>query len=1013
MRRTGVVAFLIVVSIFFPFSVSHALDTDPYVLGAMVPPNVLVILDSSASMSDVVSGSDADYTASLNYGYMLFPPAVVYPRYAVYYKTAGDKWSLWIEDYRIMTSCPDLKLLIETYGHAENFDCGGGRRDYQAGNYRNYLQISGPGGSRSRFGLANGVLHSYIDTTAGVRFAVMVFNRDSNNNIVKYNFISKSEYVFGDTKDDSLDANGGRLLGFVDEYKTGKTDIFNALSSFKNDSWSPLAETLYEAGVYFQGGVSLITGTSYSGRSPVQYYCQRNYVLIISDGVPTKDNHPALSSMGNLAGVAKSLYEMDLSGGNYDKKQNITVSTICFSANNPLMEETARQGGGNYFYVYSSQSFEAALQIFITDVLEHSVSYVAPVVPISQMETFRSGNRMFLAMFKPTEKSFWKGNIKKFGISEANDPSKGVLVGDVLDKNSNPAITSTNEIKKEAVSYWSETADGGEVEAGGVGEVLLKRTTARKIYTYLGINTDLTDSSNANAFDKGNTSITPQKLGLDSDDITGRNNIIDFIHGLDVYDENRNEIYNEKREWILGAFIHSRPLVIHYSNLSVIYAGANDGMLHAFNNGWPLDAEGTNWHDGTGEELWAFIPPSLLPNLKNLSGAALQFFVDGSPKAYIERNSSGNLTKAILIFGLRRGGDRYIALDVTDPYKPKWLWEISPSTSGYGELGQTWSSPLLGKIKLATGDKWVAFIGGGYDTNQDNLPVTSNDAKGRGVYVIDVSDGSLVWSYTRAKDAGMTYCIPSDLSRVDVDGNDRIDRLYVGDMGGRIWRFDIGDPDPTKWTGKIIFTCNSGSSDKRKIFYPPEVSLEIGNYEMVFFGSGDREHPKSTNTLNRLYAVKDKNPSTPLSENNLVNVTSTLLQIGDFETINGWYFDLVNTGEKCLSASALFYGAVYYTTFTPQFGDPGDPCFRSAGTARLYVLNYKTGGAVLNLDGSLDGVISSSDTSMVMGISIPSGIIITIINGQAIAYVGVGGGVYRPPLRTTRSLFPRNWRIIF
>src|SRR5512139_351272 len=112
---------------------------------------------------------------------------------------------------------------------------------------------------------------------------------------------------------------------------------------------------------------------------------------------------------------------------------------------------------------------------------------------------------------------------------------------------------------------------------------------------------------------KENTAITPEKLGLASDDITGKKKIIDFIHGLDVYDENRNGIYDEKREWILGAFIHSRPLVIHYSNLSVIYAGANDGMLHAFNNGWPLDE--TNWHDGTGEELWAFIPPRLLPNL--------------------------------------------------------------------------------------------------------------------------------------------------------------------------------------------------------------------------------------------------------------------------------------------------------------------------------------------------------------------------------------------------------------
>jgi type IV pilus assembly protein PilY1 len=259
-------------------------------------------------MDDVVSGSDAEYDANLDYSYVLLPPAVVYSRYAIYYKTTVNKWSLWMEDYRTMTSCPGLKSLIETYGHAENFDCGGGKRDYQAGNYRDYIQVGGPGGSRSRFGLANAVIHSYIDTTAGVRFAVMAF--DSNNNIVKYNSANKSEYVFGDARDDTLDANGGRLLGFVDENKTGKTNIFNVLASLKNDSWSPLAETLYEAGVYFQGAASPITGTSYSGQSPVQYYCQKNYVLIISDGVPTKDNHPALSSIGNLAGVAKYLYDI-------------------------------------------------------------------------------------------------------------------------------------------------------------------------------------------------------------------------------------------------------------------------------------------------------------------------------------------------------------------------------------------------------------------------------------------------------------------------------------------------------------------------------------------------------------------------------------------------------------------------------------------------------------------------------------------------------------------------------
>ena len=72
----------------------------------------------------------------------------------------------------------------------------------------------------------------------------------------------------------------------------------------------------------------------------------------------------------------------------------------------------------------------------------------------------------------------------------------------------------------------------------------------------------------------------------------------------------------------------------------------------------------------------------------------------------------------------------------------------------------------------------------------------------------------------------MTYSIPSDISRVDTNGDGKIDRLYVGDMGGRLWRFDVGDPDPANWTGKIIFKSNTGSSDRRKIFYPPDVVLE-------------------------------------------------------------------------------------------------------------------------------------------------------------------------------------------
>lgn len=1003
--------------------ICYGLDTDLYVLtGVDIPPNVLIILDSSASMDDVVSGSDADYDPSVNYGAVLNPPAIAYPNDKIYVKSTGNKWV----DTGYTTGsfpCSDLVTnYLTQFGQAINYSnpsCGISKKDFQAGNFRNFLQVGGPGGSRSRFGLANGVIHSYVNTTSGIRFAVMAFKRDSGTppNTVKYDPVNK-EYVFGDARDDALDANGGQILGFVDELKNGKMLLFGKLSSLKNDSWSPLAETLSDAGAYFEFGKD-----GYS--SPVQYYCQKNYVLIISDGEPTKDT-------GKLEEVAKSLYGMDLSKGKSSDKQNIRTYTIGFSATHKLLEDTARNGGGKYFYVWSSQSFNIAFQTFIAEVLRESTSYVAPVVPISQMERTSAGNRIYLAMFKPTETSLWKGNIKKYGIAtrnasgaivdgndnpvktvDCNTPSNPVTanVGDIVDAEGYLVMKPDNSIYACAKSYWSSVADGEDVEQGGVGEKLFSRAESRKIYTYLG-NSDLTASSNA--FLPGPMSvITPQMLGLAAGDTIGRDKVINFVHGLDSYDWEGDPITggpdgitNVKRSWVLGAFIHSRPVVIHYNkDLSIIYAGGNDGMLHAFND------------DNSGKEEWAFVPPYLLPYLKNLNGEALQFFVDGAPKAYIERDVNGNLTKGILIFGLRRGGNQYYALDITTYDKPKLLWEIDPSTPGFGELGQTWSTPNIAKIKAWNNP--VAFIGGGYDENQDNLPVIANDTKGRAIYVIDIITGSLVWSYSQANNALMKYSIPSDIARVDTDGDTYIDRLYVGDVGGQMWRFDISD---SGLTGKIIFDSSWGESAKRKIFYPPDVTLERGNYEMIFFATGDREHPKDTTKINRLYAVKDRNPASPLKESNLYDATQDLLQEGDYVSelaklngSEGWYIKLnENVGEKCLSNAVLFYGVVYYTTFQPTFGAPGDPCFLGEGIARLYAVDYKTGNAVFNLDGvgTLES-LTHSDRSTEMGVSIPSGVIVTFIGGTTVAYGGVGGGVFRPPLPTTKTLIPINWRMVF
>lgn len=685
---------------------------------------------------------------------------------------------------------------------------------------------------------------------------------------------------------------------------------------------------------------------------------------------------------------------------------------------------------GYAFLAESAQQLDEALEAirdYIIAILARSTSYVAPVVPISQMVQTHSESRIYLGMFKPTDKSFWMGNIKKFGIAET--PSEGIKVGDIVDAKSPPELVldAQNRIKDGSRSYWSSAVDGGEVLKGGVGEVLQIRdfaTNPRKIYTYLGTNANLTDASNA--FSPSNVYLTPTLLGLGADETAQRDKVISFIHGYDAYDWNKNGITNEKRtssledgstgHGILGAIIHSRPHVIAYKNLNraVIYVGANDGMLHAFD-------------DDTGEELWAFIPPVLLPDLKRFRDElSLQIFVDGSPQSLVQRDASGTVTSAILIFGLRRGGNRYIALNVTNPLAPTFHWEVSPSVTGFEEMGQTWSTPRISKIRYEATEKWVITVGAGYDENEDNDPIVSPDTKGRGIYIIDVQTGGLVWRYTNTENSDLRYAVPSDISRVDTDGDGYIDRLYVGDLGGRLWRFDIKDPNPVNWTAQRIFQSTG------KIFYPPEVTLEKdqGNYEMLFFGTGDRENPKDTTFVNKLYAVKDRNVSTTLTESELVDVTEDLLQDPNATTAQkeglrgllreraGWYITLnENVGEKCLAAAVAFAGAVYYTTFTPTIDTTSDICSIGDGVARVYILDFKTGTAVFNLDATNDlegsSVISRNDRSMAIGAGIPSGVIFAVTRGGVTAYGGVGGGIFSPPLLGTKNLVPINWRVVF
>lgn len=1069
----------------------YADDTEIYgVSTATVKPNVLLILDNSGSMRDEALMGDP-YDSSIEYPITNSCEGSNKPcnTNTVYRFVAMGIEGMWVNHIALSSVKETCKTTLSTYGQYQgrlsgtSGSCTSGlNRTYATGNWINWLTAEGQ--SLPKIQIAKKVLRDLINSTVGVKFGLMIFN----NNDGGYLAFPVSDMETGTNKDNLLNTIGNPnvLSDLCDD--TGTNNDLK-LCAPGSGTWTPLGETLFEAMRYYSGGEKEFGGAG-SYTTPIEYACQKNYVVLITDGMSTKDRNSILETICNegdcdgdgfepandpdknytfcgvscdgsdyLDDVAKYLSITDLLTDNPDESetigtQNVITYTIGFGLSGgdssaiKLLNETITNGGSGRTEAYfagDTQDLSEALAEITGEILADNTSFVAPVVPVSPENKTYSGDSVYIGFFKPDVTRFWSGNLKKYGI----DLNNGV----VTDKDDNTAIDSEGNFLEQSISYWSTTADGGIVEAGGVGQILLNRASQRNIYTFLGTDSETHKelTHDDNKFITTNTLITSSILSTAND--TEKDKVVNFIHGYDSFGSNPSA----KREWILGDILHSRPVVIHYStSRSVIYVGANDGMLHAF-------------EDSDAEELWGFIPPDLLGTLKSLTilttSSTHPYYVDSSPRAFIiDANNNGTISsdegdKAILIIGERRGGSSYYAIDVTDPDIPRYIWRIGPSIgnpnigSVWGtsdELGQSWSEPEIAKMVIGGETKYVFFIGGGYDSAREDQTPPLTDTVGRAVYAVDVLDGSKLWEYsyttsTGANDPGgtkpdMTYAIASSVSTIDTDGNGYADRVYVGDMGGQIWRFDVGNNITTNWTGKIIFKSNPGadSSSGRKIFYPPDYVQEIG-YDVLFFGTGDREHPTNEDVVDRLYAVKDNNNiSTPLTESNLVNITEDLLQsssttesgindiLSALTSNKGWYIKLdEELGEKVLAPASVFSKVAYYTTYSPTGDSSLEACQANRGTARVYAVNYLTGEAVFNFDTTNDSgystetntralgnegeVLKRSDRFDAIGSGIPSGAVIIINEEGESALIGVGGGLEIPEVQTGSTAIRLYW----
>jgi hypothetical protein len=679
--------------------------------------------------------------------------------------------------------------------------------------------------------------------------------------------------------------------------------------------------------------------------------------------------------------------------------------------NNPLE--------GYAFFSASSTELEAALRQVINTIQHQSYAFSQSSVASSRVT---DENFVYEASFQPNNADpYWMGHLEKFQIN-----TDGSIVATAM-KNAGT-------------------------------ELRLRDPNTRSIWTYKG--------GSLLAFNT--TNIVPADLaittGTDTEKTTRRNEIVGYIRGESAYNP---DVGNDSKVMKLGDIFRSSPVTVgtptydfrdprdashafadfraanprsSANNKRIVVAGTNLGQLHAFRT-------------SDLREVWSFIPPNGLEKLKQIAHKTHPanqqhiYFVDGPISVADVWLGTGDGTaksvadwKTLLIIGEGRGANKvlwsassscetnfsnmykaasghiyycgYYGLDITDTLNPAFKWRITPTDASSPYLGDPWSKIMIHRVKISGNERWVGFLGGGHQLSVCNG--SDCDKRGKGFFVIDLSNGNVLWSFTRADDAAMNYAMPASPAMIDTDMDGFIDTAYIGDLGGNIWRFkfcsaaDSSSCSTGNWTGSRLFQRAGGTG---AVYSAPGAAKDPKGNLWLYWGTGDRLEPITVGGgTERIFAVKDTGSAVTISQ--LENATST--NYSDTDEKKGWYLVLAGNGEKVLAEPAVFGGVAYFTTYIPSTG--GDVCQQGQGTANLYALGYLTAEAATGT-----GV-----RSIRVGYGIPTAPIISLKpggTGSPDMYVTVSSGDYTstrtikaaisPPSPSNRSnmLFWRDRRV--
>jgi len=465
-----------------------------------------------------------------------------------------------------------------------------------------------------------------------------------------------------------------------------------------------------------------------------------------------------------------------------------------------------------------------------------------------------------------------------------------------------------------------------------------------------------------------------------------------------------------------------------YDGNELIFAGANDGMLHAFRaNAVDPNNSSPNFGDGGGDEVFAYIPsPDLLTNELNetmVTGFTNKAYVDGamvSADVFVE-----GAWATYLVGALRTGGQGIYALDISNPEDLKTAesnaseilkWEFT-----HPQLGNTFGQPQIAKMNgIVDGQSsWVAIFGNGYGVNdnceRDITEAASPECGTASLFIVDLETGQEI-NIPTSNNIGSVNMQSTSIDKcsdplsncnglsspaiVDIDNDSIVDRIYAGDLHGNMWVFDVSSSTTSDWSSNVkrLFSAceNNNCGVKQPITARPVVtrhptqlpSADNNINLMVYFGTGqyiDSNDLADENTQS-FYGVWDDGDNTfDLDTGNLVEQEITVntatggltyrtlttnpvnYSASGNDKRNGWYINL--PGEPGDLGERVIFNAIPIDNVIYFITvNPGSNACSGGGSSFIMGVNAATGGnAVVDV---FDGFGNSSTTTGEAGIKV-------------------------------------------